>query len=254
MNPSKKTQTKNEPSEKKPEDSKSLKAEKNDEKSKNDPKMKNNTQKNTKMNVISRNLLRLYYFISENKTFEQEELLKELQMDTPNEDLLNEIERLKLELEAIHEENHALRQSALQNQVEVEEQISAYKIEIEELQSQLEQVDDDVKEKIKHLTEKYEKRITKLEKDLQESVIQNEKFTKVNEAVQMLQEKAKSLFSENDRLEKENRELTSTINQHEEKIAKQKNEIDKILKKKQELEKKVELQNMVIDGYKRKEK
>ncbi len=229
---------------------------KSEESLKKAPSQKNSTAtaENDKITIIQRNLLRLYQFIAEEKPIAQAELLAELDMDTPNEELRNEIQQLNLEMEALYEENHALRQSALQNQIEGEEQRSAYQIEIDDLQLQLEQIDIEVKEKTKRLTEKYEKRIDQLERELEEAIIQNQKFTKVNEAVQMLQEKAKSLFASNDRLEKVNRNLTTEIEENEQTTRKLQKEFDDLSKKTQALEKKVELQKMVIDGYKRKEK
>ena len=118
------------------------------------------SSKNTdKIQILSRNLLRLYQYISNNKPIRQIDLLRELDMNTPNESLRNEIEELKIELEALFEENHALRQNALQNQIEVEEQLMARKIEIAELNEHLDQIGKDGKEKSTLLTEKYETRI-----------------------------------------------------------------------------------------------
>lgn len=217
-------------------------------------KLPDKEKKKEKFKTISRNLLRLYNFIEFDHPIEQEDILKELDMNTPNEKLRNKIEELKIELEAVYEENQALRQNALQSQIEYEDQISSHKIMIEDLKAQSEQVDLEIQDKMEKLTEKYEKRITKLEHDLEESVLQNQKITKVNEAVQMLQQKAKSLFTDNDRLEKENRNLTSKIQDNEDSLAKLENQLIDITKKRDELEKKIELQAMVIDGYKRKEK
>jgi chromosome segregation ATPase len=207
-----------------------------------------------KMDLISRNLLRLYQFLSEDRPIKQEDLLNELELNTPNEQLRNQISNTKLELESIYEENQALRENALQNQIEFDDYISTYQLENKDLQENIKNSDKKHQEKAQIIIDEYEEKISNLRTELNLAVERNQKITEVNEAIEMLQEKAKDLFRKKESLIKKNRSLSKQLEEKDQNIKEIENEKQFLMEKQQKLEKKIELQTMVISGYKRKEK
>ena len=177
----------------------------------NEDKKEKSTSSSEKIEIISRNLLRLYQFLSEDHPIKQEDLLNELELDTPNEQLRNQISNSKLELESVYEENQALRENALQNQIEFDDYVSTFQLENKELQETIKNSDKNHQEKTQIIIEEYEEKISNLRADLNQAVERNQKITEVNEAIEMLQEKAKELFRKKESLIKKNRSLNKQI-------------------------------------------
>ena len=70
--------------------------------------------------------------------------------------------------------------------------------------------------------------------------------------IQNLQERFKDMFDENDRLSKENEEFKNIITENDTLVASLKEDNAQLEKKVEKLKQKEKLQNMVLEGYKRK--
>ena len=119
-----------------------------------------------KIEVVARNLLRLYQYIQKDKPITQEDILKDLEIDTPNEALQNEITQLKLEIEGTREENLAFRQNSLQNQVEIEENIDTYEFQLGEMHSKFETAKQEFQSEKDSLTENHDINTQRLEQKI----------------------------------------------------------------------------------------
>ena len=211
------------------------------------------TPSKTKTQTIARMLLRLYQFLEEGVPIEEPKLLTLMDMNTPSEQLRDKMTQMELELQSIFEENHALSQNALQAQIEAEDQVSSIELENMDLRLRIDQFELRLKEELEIVSTKYEDVIKAVKKELMAAVQKNEKITEVNERIKMLNENITSLFDQNEQLTSTNKTLKSDLKgmtQERDNLVKK---VKKLEKKKKEFEKKIELQKMVIDGYKRKE-
>ncbi len=100
--------------------------------------------------------------------------------------------------------------------------------------------------------EKYEEIIENLRQELKDALSKNEQVSEVSELIQNLQEQFKDMFDENDRLSKENEEFKNIITENDTLVASLKEDNAQLEKKVEELKQKEKLQNMVLEGYKRK--
>lgn len=207
-----------------------------------------------KTEIAARNLLRIYQFLQMDKPLTEETLIKEIELDTPNEELRETIMQLKLEIESLHEENHALQQTALRTQVEAEEQVEAVGFQNEELKQKIKEMDSIIQNELERRANEYEQIIAEIRKKLKESIAQNEKYTEVNEGIKQLQKQVSNLFEQNDELLNKNTELKKTIDKMKQEYEEREEFVRSLEKKTAELQKKTELQAMVIKGYKRKER
>ncbi len=206
-----------------------------------------------KSQVVSRNLLRLYQYLQMDKPIEEMKLIEEMELNTPNEALRQKILQLELESQSIYEENHALRQSALQTQIEAEDNVEAIEMENEELREKIKEFNSRIKQELNKVAEKYEGVIKKIKADLNSAQNKNKEISQVSDGIDVLQTKITTLFDQNETLQAENASLHISIEEFNEDIEERDGKLLKQQKKNQELTKKVELQKMVIDGYKRKE-
>ena len=206
-----------------------------------------------KSTVVARNLLRLYQYLQMDKPIEETKLIEEMEMNTPNEILRQKLMQIELESQSIYEENHALRQSALQTQIEAEEKVESTEMENDVLKGKIKQFNSRIKIELEKVAEKYEMIIKKLKLELNSAQSKNEEISVVSDGIEGLQAKFTILFQQNETLQSENTSLKANIEDLNEKIEDLEEMRNKHQKKEQELEKKVELQKMVIDGYKRKE-
>lgn len=204
-------------------------------------------------NLVARHLLRLYQFIKENDPINEQELLEEMDKGTPNEELRLKITQLELEIESIYEENHALRQNALQTQIEAEDQIESTEFENRELKEKVREINDYVKAELEKRAKRFEIIIEDLRARLREAVEKNEKITEVSERIEYMQQQVTSLFDQNEALTNLNNKLELKLGNLKEKFEDSQQNNQKLESKNKELHKKVELQKLVIDGYKRKE-
>ncbi len=213
-----------------------------------------NIPSNSKTNVISRALLRLYHYLHDNQPFDETALLAELEFNTDTAILREEIHQKELELEAIYEENHALRQNVLNVQIEMEEKLNSVQFENSELKEKLNKIDTLIHTELDTQASKYESIIEDLKTQLRKAHEQGQKYSEVNEAVKSLQAQILQLYDQNDKLTKTNQAYERDIAEH----IKQNTHLATALKKNEkelkELQKKIDLQTMVIDSYKRKEK
>ncbi|MCF2140209.1 MAG: hypothetical protein K9W44_09175 [Candidatus Lokiarchaeota archaeon] len=229
-------------------------APKTESNSSNEQKIYSNLDFEKKAEITARNLLRLYQFLLMNKPLNETTLIHEIELDTPNEALREEIMQLKLEIESMKEENQALQQNALRTQVEAEEQIEAVIVQNNNLKNQIEEMEKQFKQKFEKQSIEYEKIIEQLRSKLEQVIAQNEKYSEIDKGIQQLQQEITNLFAQKEELLKENKNLNNTLKNKENQVI-QLEELQKSMEKKiKELEKKIELQNMVIEGYKRKEK
>ena len=202
-----------------------------------------------KDNLVARHLLRLYQFIKQNDPINEQKLLEEMDKGTPNEELRLKITQLDLEIESIYEENHALRQNALQTQIEAEDQIESTEFENRELKEKVQEINKFVKAELEKRAKRFEIIIEDLRARLRDALEKNEKITEVNERIEYMQQQVTSFFDKNEKLTKQHDKLDQKlIPGFSYRIKNQKLE-----SKNKELHKKVELQKLVIDGYKRKE-
>ena len=208
----------------------------------------------TKIQTLARMLLRMYQYIEEGSPIEEPKLVALMDMNTPSEQLRNKMTQMELELQSVFEENHALSQNALQTQIEAEDQISAIELENLDLRLRIDQFELQLKEELEKVSDKYEDVVKSVKKELLTAVQKNEQITEVNERIKMLNEKITSLFDQNEDLTATTKSLTSSLDDRTQERDQLLKQVKKLEKKKKEFEKKVELQKMVIDGYKRKEK
>ena len=204
-----------------------------------------------KKEIVSRNLLRLYHFLNEDRPFKEESLIQELEMGTPNAELRLNVENLNIELENLLQENQALRESALQTQLEYSEQIEQVEIENRTLKQKINDIDKRIAIELQTRAEKYQEIINQLRAQLKETMSKNEKITEVSGALTSMQERIAILFEQNEQFAKENEVLTTKTAELEQENKTMKEEIQKLEKKNEELRQKEKLQQMVIDGYKR---
>lgn len=207
--------------------------------------------KTDQLNLVKRSLIRLYKFLDENENFDELELLRDLEQDSPNEALRTELEQIKLQIETLHEENQLLRESALQCQIDAEDQVTAGELETWALKEKASQIEKEMKEKIAEVQKKAEEEIAELKKELRDALEKSEKLTEVNEAISLLQEKLKNEFDRNERIIAERKDTQKELEKLKEEHAVTLENLKKNEKKVAELEKKSELQKMVIDGYQR---
>jgi len=224
-------------------------------KAKRKTKVSNADKLNTenKDELVARHLLTLYQFIKENDPINEQELLEEMDKGTPNEELRLKITQLELEIESIYEENHALRQNALQTQIEAEDQIESTEFENRELKEKVKEINTFVKAELEKRAKRFEIIIEDLRARLREALEKNEKITEVNERIEYMQKQVTSFFDKNEALTKQYNELDLKYVNLNEKCEESQENNQKLEAKNKELNKKVELQKLVIDGYKRKE-
>ena len=206
-----------------------------------------------KDDIVARHLLRLYQFIKQNEPINEQKLLEEMDKGTPNEELRLKITQLDLEIESIYEENHALRQNALQTQIEAEDQIESIEFENRELKEKVSEINDFVKAELEKRSKRFEIIIEDLRARLRDALEKNEKITEVNERIEYMQQQVTSFFDKNEKLAKQNNKLDLKLVNLNEKFEESQLNNQKLETKNKELHKKVELQKLVIDGYKRKE-
>ena len=206
-----------------------------------------------KDNLVARHLLRLYQFIKQNDPINEQKLLEEMDKGTPNEELRLKITQLELEIESIYEENHALRQNALQTQIEAEDQIESIEFENRELKEKVQEINVFVKEELEKRAKRFEIIIEDLRARLREALEKNEKITEVNERIEYMQKQVTTFFDKNEKLTKQHNKLDQKYVNLTEKYEESQSKNQKLETKNKELHKKVELQKLVIDGYKRKE-
>ena len=206
-----------------------------------------------KDSLVARHLLRLYQFIKQNDPINEQKLLEEMDKGTPNEELRLKITQLQLEIESIYEENHALRQNALQTQIEAEDQIESTEFENRELKEKVMEINSFVKTELEKRSKRFEIIIEDLRARLRDALEKNEKITEVNERIEYMQQKVTSFFDKNEKLTEEISELEQKYVNLSEKFEESQEINKKLETKNKELHKKVELQKLVIDGYKRKE-
>jgi len=204
-----------------------------------------------KKEIVSRNLLRLYHYLNEDRPFKEESLIQELEMGTPNAELRFNIENLNIELENLLQENQALRESALQTQLEYSEQIEQVELENRTLKQKINDIDKRIAIELQTRAEKYQEIINQLRTQLKETMSKNEKITEVSGALTSMQERIAILFDQNEQFAKENDALTTKTAELDQENKTMKEEIQKLEKKNEELRQKEKLQQMVIDGYKR---
>jgi regulator of replication initiation timing len=201
--------------------------------------------------LVSRTLLRLYNHLKKNQSLNEKEMIKDLELNTVNEKLRQQIETDKNELQGIYEENQALREMALQTQVEYTDQIDLLTRENNDLKDKLKKIDEKVKEELEKRAVKFQDTIRDLRNKLGEALKRNEIVTEVTEGMSQLQERIKTLFDQNEKLELENNQLRARITDLEERELTLKENFETAEKKLAELKKKDELQLMVIAGLKR---
>ena len=206
-----------------------------------------------KDDLVARHLLRLYQFIKENDPINEQELLEEMDKGTPNEELRLKITQLELEIESIYEENHALRQNALQTQIEAEDQIESTEFENRELKEKVKEINNFVKTELEKRAKRFEIIIADLRARLRDALEKNEKITEVNERIEYMQKQVTTFFDKNEALTKQYDELDQKYVNLTENFEESQDNNQKLEAKNKELHKKVELQKLVIDGYKRKE-
>jgi hypothetical protein len=206
-----------------------------------------------KEKLVARHLLRLYQFIKKNDPINEQKLLDEMDIGTPNEELRLKITQLELEIESIYEENHALRQNALQTQIEAEEQIESIEFENRELKDKVQEINNFVKAELEKRAKRFEVIIEDLRARLREALEKNEKITEVNERIEYMQQQVTTFFDKNEELTKQYNKLDQKFVNLSEKYEESQDKNQKLKIKNKELQKKVELQKLVIDGYKRKE-
>ncbi|MHA1719225.1 MAG: hypothetical protein ACTSWX_12780 [Promethearchaeota archaeon] len=206
-----------------------------------------------KESLVARHLLRLYQFIKQNDPINEQKLLEEMDLGTPNEELRQKVTQLEFELEGTSEENQALRQNALQIQIEAEEQIESIEFENKELKEKVNEINDYVKAELEKRSKRFEVIIEDLRSRLRDALEKNEKITEVNERIEYMQKQVSLLFDQNEKLNKTNNDLEIEIANLNENYEAAKETIKTLEHKNKELHKKVDLQKMVIDGYKRKE-
>ena len=203
--------------------------------------------------MVARHLLRLYQFMKQNDPINEQKLLEEMDKGTPNEELRLKITQLELEIESIYEENHALRQNALQTQIEAEDQIESTEFENHELKEKVKEINNFVKAELEKRGKRFEIIIEDLRARLREALEKNEKITEVNERIEYMQQQVTLFFDKNETLTKQYNELEQKNVNLNEKFEESQENNEKLEIKNKELHKKVELQKLVIDGYKRKE-
>jgi len=203
--------------------------------------------------IVARHLLRLYQFIKKNDPINEQKLLDEMDIGTPNEELRLKITQLELEIESIYEENHALRQNALQTQIEAEDQIESIEFENRELKDKVREINDFVKAELEKRAKRFEIIIEDLRARLREALEKNEKITEVSERIEYMQQQVTTLFDQNEELTKKNNKLDQKFVNLNEKFEESQDKNQKLKIKNKELQKKGDLQKLVIDGYKRKE-
>ncbi len=219
--------------------------------------------KENKTDFVARNLLRLYKFIRENKKFNERELMAEIDVGTPNEELRNEISALKLEIDALEEENQALRQSALQSQIQHEEQIEMRELEYNEVKNELttlqkkyknkiEEMENEVKTELKKREKKYREIINDLRKKLNNALGRSERFSEFADGFEQLQNRMLKVVKDNEYLESTLKKIQREYESLHKGNQQLQKEYDRLETKHSELKKKVDLQKNVIDGYKRK--
>jgi len=211
------------------------------------------TPSKTKIQTVGRMLLRLYQFLEEGLPIEEPKLLALMDINTPSEQLRNKLTQMELDLQSVYEENHALSQNALQAQIEAEDQVSSIELENMDLRLRIDQFELQPKEELESVSNKYEDVVKAVKKELLTAVKKNEQITEVNERIKMLNENITSLFDQNEQLTSKNKILTSDLKEITHKSDTLLNKVKKLEKKKTEFEKKIELQKIVIDGFKRKE-
>lgn len=204
-----------------------------------------------KKDVISRNLLRLYHYLHEDRPFKEETLIQELEMGTPNAELRQNAVNLSIELENVLQENQALRESSLQTQLEYSEQIEQVEIENRTLKQKIQDIDKRIAIEMQTRAEKYQEIINQLRAQLKETMSKNEKITEVSGALVSMQERIAILFEQNEQFAKENEDLITKTTALEQDNKTMKEDLQKLEKKNDELRQKEKLQQMVIDGYKR---
>ncbi len=206
-----------------------------------------------KDDLVARHLLRLYQFIKQNDPINEQKLLEEMDKGTPNEELRLKITQLSLEIESIYEENHALRQNALQTQIEAEDQIESTEFENRELKEKVQEINSFVKSELEKRAKRFEIIIEDLRARLREALEKNEKITEVNERIEYMQKQVTTFFDKNENLTKQHNKLDQKYINLNEKYEESQVKNQKLETRNKELHKKVELQKLVIDGYKRKE-
>ncbi len=206
-----------------------------------------------KAKVVSRNLLRLYQFLQMDKPIKEQILINELEFGTPNEEMRSKLMQIELELQSVYEENQALRQSALQIQIEAEDNLESLKIENENLENKAKSIDNHIKKELTEVENKYQNTIKELKKELRSSLEKNKEFSAVNDGINNLQTKLITLFNQNESLENSLSDLKKEKDSIAEKLEDSLSKIKKLKKKNADLIKKVDLQKLVIDGYKRKD-
>lgn len=203
--------------------------------------------------LVARHLLRLYQFIKKNDPINEQKLLEEMDRGSPNEELRLVITQLELELENIYEENHALRQQALQTQIEAEDQVESVEFENRDLKEKVKEINNFVKSELEKRAKRFEIITEDLRARLRDAIEKNEKVTEVSERIEYMQQQVTSLFDQNETLTKKNNKLDLKLVNVNEKLEDSQENNQKLKNKNKELHKKVELQKLVINGYKRKE-
>ncbi len=74
-------------------------------------------------------MLRIYQFLNNNRPIEEDVLIRELEIGTPNEELRNRIKSLENELQNSQDEIQALRESSLQMQLDSSDQLEQRDLE-----------------------------------------------------------------------------------------------------------------------------
>ncbi len=203
--------------------------------------------------LVARHLLRLYQFMKKNDPINEQKLLEEMDKGTPNEELRLKITQLDLEIENIYEENHALRQQALQTQIEAEEQVESVEFENRDLKEKVKEINSFVKTELDKRAKRFEIITEDLRARLRDAIEKNEKITEVSEKIEYMQQQVTTLFDQNEILSKQNTELDLKLLNVKEKFDESQDKNQKLRIKNKELKKKVDLQKLVINGYKRKE-
>ena len=195
---------------------------------------------------VARNLLRIYQYIEMDKKFEDEELIRAIEVGTPN-------EQLKLEIESLESENQALKQNALQEQIYHEENVEISQAKINELKEKISTNEDYIKKELKIRSSKYEEIIHNLRDKLKKSLSRAEHFTEVSDEMRALQNQVTTTIEENQQLTKEITKLSDENEDSLTKITHLTDENEDLLIKCEDVQKKVHLQDQVIAGYKRRE-
>ena len=185
--------------------------------------------------------------------FNDADVVKDLEINTPSEALRNENIQLTLEMESISEENQVLREGALQNQIEWESQEEIYIREKALLKERIKKTDVITKKEIKDLKTDYEVQIDELRNNHRLLVEKNERISEVSEGIVHLQKQIKFLFDENEDLRSDKRDYTEELEELQIDNKERDEKLEILQKENAKLIKKTELQQMVIAGNKRKE-